>query len=84
MVTWVVPTVFPRKDPVVRTGFCTPLSILHIWPGIAPHLSLHGPYVLDTGSRKDKEKGDNMDKCLFHHRVLTSLSFGSGSLRLGL
>lgn len=62
-VAWVAPT---RKDLVVRTQFCPPLSILSIWPGITPHLSLHGPYVLDTGSGKDKEKRDDMDETLFH------------------
>lgn len=57
---------FPRKDLVVRIQFGPPLSILHIRPGITPHLSLRGPCVLDAGSGKDKEKRDNMDESLFH------------------
>lgn len=64
-VAWVAPTVFSRKDLVVRIQFCLPLSTLHIRPGIIPHLSLRGPCVLDTGSGKDKEKSDNMDEPLF-------------------
>lgn len=58
-VAWVAPT---RKDLVVRTQFCSPLSSLRIQPEITPHLSLRGPYVLDTGFGKDKEKRDDMDR----------------------
>lgn len=49
-------------NPAVRSGFCPSPATLHMWPGITPHVSLYSAYALGIGSRKDKEKRDNMDQ----------------------